>query len=95
MRSATFPPTDNVLALGDQIGGYPRISDRGKPREIGHERPDVFLPVARLMQRVFQQHIRCSDFVDYRQMERTTAGSGGRTEELSRPHQAQTPNLAS
>src|ERR1700674_4099259 len=64
MRAATFPAANNVVALGDQVGGAPEIEVRKCFAEIGHERLDVLTAAARLVQRILQKHVRRGEFID-------------------------------
>ena len=41
MGAATFPLTDDVVALSDQVCGAPEIEVGERRSEIAHERPDV------------------------------------------------------
>ena len=69
MRSPALPLADDVIVLGDQIGSSPKVEvGEGSP-EVGYERLDVGATTARLVQRVFQQHIGRSEFVDHRRVE--------------------------
>ena len=62
--SAAFPPADDIVALGDQIGGAPEVEVGERGAEVGHERLDVVAATARGMQRIFQQHVRGGDLID-------------------------------
>src|ERR1700691_2374622 len=64
VRAATFPLTDDVIALGDQVGSAPEIEIRECSAEIGHERLNVGAAATGVMQRVFEQHVRRGDLVD-------------------------------
>ena len=59
-----LPLTDDIVAFSDEVGRAPEIEVRERRTEIGHEGLDVLVALPRLMQRIFQQHVRCGDFVD-------------------------------
>ena len=69
MGAATFPLTDDVVALGDQIGRAPEIEIGERGAEVGHERLDVVAAAAGLVQRIFQQHVGRGDLVDDREID--------------------------
>ena len=69
VRAAAFPLADDVVALGDQVRRAPEIEIGERGPEVGHEGLDVFAAAARLMQRVFQQHVRRGDLIDDRQID--------------------------
>src|SRR4030081_3357885 len=64
VRSAAFPTADNVVALRDEIRSAPEIEVGECRPEIRHECLDVIPALARLMQRVPQEHIGRSEFID-------------------------------
>ena len=53
MGAATFPLTDDVVALRDQVCGAPEIEVGERGSEIGHEHLDVVTATAGLVQRIF------------------------------------------
>jgi len=76
MGAATFPSTDDVVALGDQICGAPEIEIRERRTEIGHERLDVFSAAAGFVQRIFEQHVGRGNLVDDREIDVLTPEVG-------------------
>ena len=64
MGAATLPLADNVVALCDQVCGAPEVEVRKRRPEVRHERLDVVTAAARFVQRILQQHVRCSNLVD-------------------------------
>src|SRR5262249_11890673 len=69
MGATTFPLTDDIVPLGNQIRRTPEIEIRKCFTEIGHKRLDVVTAPARFMQRVLQQHVWCSDLIDNAQID--------------------------
>jgi hypothetical protein len=64
MRATAFPTTDHVVAFGNQVGSAPEVEIRKRLAKVGHECLDVGMSAPRLVERVVQQHVRGSDFVD-------------------------------
>jgi hypothetical protein len=69
MGASTFPLTDDVVALGDQIRRAPEIEIGECYAEIGHERLDVVPAAAGFLQRLLEQHVRRGDLVDDRKID--------------------------
>src|SRR5262245_28809612 len=69
MGPATFPLTDDIVALGDQISRSPEIEIGECCTEIGHKRLDVGTAPSRLVQRISEQHVRGGDLVDDRKID--------------------------
>src|ERR1700722_5764227 len=69
MRSAALPLADNIVPLGDQVSGSPKVEVREGDPEVSDKGLDVSATTPRLVQGVFQQHIRRSEFVDHRRVE--------------------------
>src|SRR5262249_50739158 len=66
---AALPLPDDIVALGDEVGRAPEFHVGERNAEIHHERLDILAAFPRLMQRVFQQHVRRGDLVDHIQVE--------------------------
>src|SRR5258708_27388754 len=64
MGAAAFPAADDVIAFRDKIRCAPEAQIRESLSEIGHERLDVFPSPARCVERILQQHVGRSDFID-------------------------------
>src|SRR5262249_17266924 len=64
MGATTFPLTDDVVALGDQIRRAPEIEIGERGAEVGHECLYIVATATRFVQRVFEQHLRRGDLVD-------------------------------
>jgi hypothetical protein len=64
MGPATFPSTDDVIALGDEIGRAPELEVRERGAEIHHETPYLLATPTWSMQRILQQHVGGGEFVD-------------------------------
>src|SRR6516162_1767436 len=62
--AATFPSTDDVIALGDEIGRTPKLEVRERGAEIHHEIPHVLATPTWRMQRILEQHVGRGEFVD-------------------------------
>src|SRR5215470_11203423 len=62
--AAAFPPPDHRVALGDQVGSAPEVEVWKRGPERGHEGFDVVPAVAWRMQRILQQHVGSSEFID-------------------------------
>src|SRR5690349_2703919 len=69
MSSAALPSADDIVALGDQIGCAPEIEIGECGAETGHEGFDVITAATRLVQRVFEQHVRRGKLVDNRKID--------------------------
>src|SRR4051812_10356422 len=78
MGAAALPLADDVITLGDQVGGAPELEIGERLAEAGHERLDVVAAPARLVKRVSEQHVRRRDGVDDREI-------AGLTPELGEP----------
>ena len=63
MRAATFPLTDDIVTLRDQVGRAPEVEVRERPAEVALERLNVRAATARFVERIFQQHFRCGQFI--------------------------------
>jgi len=68
MGAAALPLADDLIALGDQVGRAPEVQVGEGGPEIAHEGLDVVAAAAGLVQRVLQQHVRCGDLVDDREI---------------------------
>src|SRR5262249_42646849 len=67
--AAAFPLADDVVALGEELGRAPELQVGERDAEIHHEGLDVFAAFPRLVQRIFQQHVRRGNLVDHVQVE--------------------------
>src|SRR5262249_12542920 len=72
VRAATFPTADHVVALGDQFGRAPEVEVRERLAESHHEVPYVFTTSTRCVQRILEEDIGCSEFVDDPRIPRIT-----------------------
>jgi len=63
MRAATFPLTNDIVTLRNQVGRAPEIEVRERPAELSLERLNVLAATARFVERILQQHLRCCQFV--------------------------------
>ena len=57
MRSAAFPLADDIVTIGDQVGGAPEVEVGEGGPEVGHERFDLLATTARFVQRIPQKHV--------------------------------------
>ncbi len=64
MRAASVPTADYIVPLGDKISCTPEVEVWERFAETGHERLDVLAATSRLVQRVAQEHVGSSKFVD-------------------------------
>src|SRR6266550_8719008 len=64
MRSAAFPAADDVVTFRDKIRSAPEVQIRERLSEVRHERLDVFPASARFVERIPQEHVGCSEFID-------------------------------
>src|ERR1700694_4308963 len=64
MRSAAFPSTDDVVAFRDEIRGAPEVELGERFPKVRHERLDVFTATARFVERILQEHVGRSEFID-------------------------------
>src|ERR1700730_8802847 len=64
MCSAAFPSTDDVVAFRDEIRSAPEVEIGERLSEVGHERLDVFTAAARFVERILQEHVGRSKFID-------------------------------
>jgi AraC family transcriptional regulator of adaptative response/methylated-DNA-[protein]-cysteine methyltransferase len=64
MGAAALPLPDDIIAFSDEISRAPEVEVRKGRAEIRHESLDVRTSLPRLVQRVFEQHIRRGDFID-------------------------------
>ena len=64
MGAPTDPASDDIVALGDKIGGPAEAEIRERAAEVGHERFDVCVTTPELVQRVLQKHIRGGKLVN-------------------------------
>jgi len=64
MSAAAFPSTNDIIALGDEIGSAPELEVREGGAEIEHKIPHVLPTATRRMQRILEQHVRGREFVD-------------------------------
>src|SRR5690349_1596666 len=64
MGAAAFPLTDDIVAFRNQVCRAPEIQIGESIAEISHERLDIGMTAARLMQGVLQQHVRRGDLID-------------------------------
>src|SRR5215470_10142324 len=55
MGPATFPSTDDIIALGDKVGSAPELEVRERGAEIHHEIPHRLATPTRRMQRILEQ----------------------------------------
>jgi hypothetical protein len=63
VRAATFPLTDDIVALCNQVGRAPEVEVRERPAEVPLEGLNVFAATAWFVERILQQHLRCGQFV--------------------------------
>src|SRR4051794_581813 len=68
VSATTLPLADDIVAFGDEIGRAPEVEIGKRSAEISHEGLDVVAPLPRLVERVFQQHVRRGNFVDHTQV---------------------------
>jgi hypothetical protein len=59
-----FPPTDDIISLGDEIGSAPELEVRKGGAEIEHEIPHFFATPTRSVQRILEQHVRGGELVN-------------------------------
>src|ERR1700730_6127274 len=52
VRTTAFPPTDHIIAIGNEIGSTPGIEARKRFAEIGHENLDVGMALAWRVERI-------------------------------------------
>src|ERR1700712_5340757 len=64
MCAAAFPATDDIIAFREQVRGAAEAEIRKRIAESDHEFLHTLATAARLMQRILQQHVRRSQFVD-------------------------------
>src|SRR6185503_17654558 len=64
VRAAAFPASDDIIAFGDQVRGAPEVEIRKRLAKVLHERLDVGAVATRRVQRVLQQYVGSSEFVD-------------------------------
>src|SRR5215470_12513737 len=64
MRPAAFPTTDDIVALGNEVRRAPEIEIRESLAEADHELFHVLAAAAWRMQRILQENVRCSEFID-------------------------------
>src|SRR6266550_2541556 len=60
------PPSaaDDVVTFRDKIRSAPEVQIRERLSEVRHERLDVFPASARFVERIPQEHVGCSEFID-------------------------------
>src|SRR5207302_639600 len=63
MSATTFPSTDDIIALGDEIGSAPELEVWEGGAEIEYKIPHVLSTATRRMQRILEQHVRSGEFV--------------------------------
>ncbi len=64
MGSPAFPSADDVIAFRYQIRSAPEVEIGERLPEARHKRLDVFPAMARLVERILQEHVGCSEFID-------------------------------
>jgi hypothetical protein len=64
MRSAAFSSTDDVVAFRDEIRSAPEVEIGERFPKVRHECLDVFTATARFVQRILQEHVGRSEFID-------------------------------
>ena len=64
MRAAALPLADDVVALGDQVGGPPEAQVGEGGAELRGEGPDLCAAAARRVQRVLEADVRRREFVN-------------------------------
>src|SRR6516165_2705983 len=64
MGTTPFPLTDDIVAFRNQVSRAPEIQIGKGPTEIGHERLDIGMTAARLMEGILQQHPWRGDLID-------------------------------
>jgi hypothetical protein len=64
MGSPAFPSADDVIAFRYQIRCAPEVEIGERLPEARHKRLDVFPAMARLVERILQEHVGCSEFID-------------------------------
>src|SRR3981081_4675181 len=64
MRTATFPSTDDVVALRDEIRSAPEVEIGERFPKVRHERLDVLMATARFVERILQEHVGRGEFID-------------------------------
>jgi len=64
MGAATVPLSDDIIALGNEIGCSPKMQVGKRFPEVGHERLDISVAPARLVKRVLQEHVRRRYLID-------------------------------
>src|SRR5262249_42710388 len=64
MCAAAFPLADDVVALGDEIGGTPEVEVGEGRAELLGEGADLLASPAGCVQRVLEPDVRCGDLVD-------------------------------
>jgi hypothetical protein len=64
MRAAAFPLADDIVALGDQVGGAPEVEVGECSPEVGHERLDVGAAAPGFVKGILEQHVWRRDLID-------------------------------
>jgi hypothetical protein len=64
MRSAAFPSTDDIVAFRDEIRSTPEVEIGECFPKVRHERSDVLTATAWFVERILQEHVWRSEFID-------------------------------
>src|SRR5260221_6167521 len=64
MCAAAFPLADDVVALGDEVGGTPEVEVGEGRAELLREGADLLASPAGCVQRVLEGDVRCGELVD-------------------------------
>src|SRR5690349_2491804 len=72
VRAAAVPAADDVVTFCDEICSAPEVEIGEGFAEIGHEGLDVFPSTTRFVQRILEEHVRCSKLVNNSRIKRFT-----------------------
>src|SRR5260221_9242733 len=72
VRAAAFPATNHILTLGNQLSRAPEVEVWERFTKSRHEDLDLLMAPTWLMQRVVQQHVGSSEFVNDAEIARFT-----------------------